>query len=94
VERETGLEPGDQPAWKADRRDNVARLLPSGSRRAFANHARHLSSNEADGYLLSLSSYPLLLQKASYLGKMFYKSSFGNNCIIFQTLLFERISQA
>ena len=43
---------------------------------------RHLSSNEADGhtrweadaYLLSLPSYPLLFEKARLIGKMFYVS--------------------
>ena len=81
-ERETGLEPGDQPAWKADRRNNAARLLPSGFRRAFTNHARHLNSTEANGralweadaYLLSFPSYLLLLEKARPIGSMFHRT--------------------
>ena len=68
-----------QPAWRADRRDNVARLLSSGSRRAFTDHVRHpnvIKADghaiwEADGYLLFLSSYPLLLEKARPIGNMF-----------------------
>jgi hypothetical protein len=70
-ERETGLEPGDQPVWKADRREIATRLLSSGSRRAFVHHARHPNTIEADGYLLSLSSYPLLLEKARLIGNTF-----------------------
>src|SRR5258705_525592 len=66
-----------QPAWEADRRDIAARLLSSGFRRALTNRTRHTSTIEADGrlrwgadgYLLSLQSYPLLLKKASSIGK-------------------------
>ncbi len=76
-----------QPAWKADRRKVAARLLSSSFRRAFTHRTRHPSITEADGrehweadgYLLSLPSYPLLLQNASTLGKMFYLSLFGND---------------
>ena len=79
-ERETGLEPGDQPAWKADCRDNAARLLLSGFKRAFTGHARHPKVMKADGhamweadaYLLSLLSYLLLFEKARPIGNMFY----------------------
>jgi hypothetical protein len=82
-----------QPAGKADRREITARLLSSGSRRAYTLRMRHPSSIEADGrtrweadgYLLSLPSYPLLLQHASTLGKMFYLSLFDNNHDAFQT---------
>ena len=69
-----------QPAWKADRRENTARLLWSGPRGAFTNHARHPSVIEADGraiwkadgYLLSLPSYPLHFGKTRLIGNMFY----------------------
>jgi hypothetical protein len=82
-----------QPAGKADRRQIAARLLSSSFRRAFTHRTRHPSSIEADGrtrweadgYLLSLPSYPLLLQNASTLGKMFYLSLFGNDHEAFQT---------
>ena len=69
-----------QPAWKADRRDNAARSLSSGFKRAFTNRVRYPSSNvadghamwEADAYLLSLLSYLLLIEKARPIGTMFY----------------------
>jgi hypothetical protein len=67
-------------AWKADRCNIAARLLSSGSRSAFIHRKHHLSAIEADGcarweadrFLLSLPSYPLLRKKASSLGKMFH----------------------
>jgi hypothetical protein len=76
-----------QPAWKADSRVNAARLFSSGFRRALIHRRRHLSTIEADGRtrweadgsLLSLSSYPLALQKASSVGKMFYCCLFVND---------------
>ena len=72
---------------KADFREamrNAARLLSSGSRRAFTSHARHPSINEADGcarreadgYLLSLPSYPLLFEKTRLIGNMFQVNLF------------------
>jgi hypothetical protein len=69
-----------QPAWKADRRNNAARLLSYGPRRAFTNHVRHPSSNvadghtlwEADAYLRSLPSYLPLFEKARPIGNMFH----------------------
>ena len=75
MERETGLEPATA-CWKADRRNIAARLLSSGSRRAFTNHARHPSINEADGYQLSLPSYPLLFEKTRLIGNMFQVNLF------------------
>ncbi len=83
-----------QPAWKADHREIAARLLSSSFRRTFTHRTCHPSSTEADGrarwgadgYLLSLPSYPLLLKNASTVGKMFYLSLFGNDHDAFQTL--------
>jgi hypothetical protein len=43
---------------------------------------------KADYHLLSLQSYPLLLKKASHLGKMFYVSPYVNDQDAFQTLVF------
>ncbi len=39
----------------------------------------------ADGYLLSFQSYPLLLKKASSIGKMFYWNLFATDHDAFQT---------
>ena len=47
---------------------------------------------EADGYLLSLPSYPLLLKNASTVGKMFYLSLFGNDHDAFKRRLCERLA--
>jgi hypothetical protein len=85
-----------QPAWKADRRNITARFFSSSFRRAFTHRTRHPSSTEADGrarweaddYLLSLPSYPLLLKNARNLGKMFSMSLFGNDHEAFSNAVF------
>src|SRR5258708_25676260 len=85
-----------QPAWKADRRNITARFFSSSFRRAFTHRTRHPSSTEADGrarweadgYLLSLPSYPLLRKNASNLGKMFSMSLFGKDHEAFSNAVF------